>query len=94
MNKEEIKKEMIKLIESKLPLGYSRGEGDSDWTIIIEKDKKLITGGYAKDCYDGKRVEDLPLSELGYLIESTKETLEVAREILEDECDMDECDMY
>jgi hypothetical protein len=81
-----IKEMMIAAIKKKLPAGYIRGEMDSIWVIIIEKNGKVKLGGYAEDELAGnvKKLEDLPFIELAYLHESKKEDLENAREELKE----------
>ena len=69
MTREELKNEMCNLIEAEgLPVGFTRCEGDSSWTVIVNKDRTTTLGGYAKDTHAGDTLAELSIADLGGLV--------------------------
>lgn len=89
MSYDKIRKDMIVEVLKRAPIGYTRTEADSNWVVVVEKDGELLLGGYAKEFMESDALEDLPLAELGHLLDvpekEQKEMLKDARECIADE---------
>jgi hypothetical protein len=78
---EEIKKDMVKLIQANLPMEFERSEADSFYGIVVDKSGKITGTGYAEG-YCAKKLDGLSIEDLATKKPtSDKEYLEYQKEV-------------
>lgn len=86
----DIKNEIIKkILDRGLPVGYLRGEADSNYGVIIKKDRTVVLIGYAVEFSEYKTLEDLSLIDLAYLLETPILKKKELKDLEKEECHED-----